>query len=503
MLNFIDNFLDRITMYRLMLYFLIVLIVVAVVYSFLGILPFSPLDLISSTLFLLVVSLISNKIFSVVFEAPTNVESVYISALILALIITPAQNFQGIMFLFWAALLMTASKYILAINKKHIFNPVAIAVVLTAIGLNQSAGWWVGEAWMMPFVIVGGLLIAKKIQKEDMLFVFLITAIIVVMGFTYLRGGNIMISLNSIFLSSSLFFFMFVMLTEPLTTPPQKNMQIIYGILVGILFAPQIHLAGIYSTPEIALVIGNVFSYLVSPKQKLLLTLKDKLQVGADTIDFTFTPDQKLSFSPGQYMEWTFPHDGVDSRGNRRYFTIASSPTEEMVKLGVKFYPNGSSYKRNLVSMNQGKKIVASQLAGSFVLPKDVNKKIVFIAGGIGITPFRSMIKYLLDTKQKRNITLLYSNKIKSEIMYADIFDKVSQLGIKTVYTLTGETPVNWRGRIGRIDAKMILAEIPDWKERYFYLSGPHIMVAAFEKVLKDMGVSQNQIKIDFFPGFV
>jgi glycine betaine catabolism B len=87
--------------------------------------------------------------------------------------------------------------------------------------------------------------------------------------------------------------------------------------------------------------------------------------------------------------------------------------------------------------------------------------------------------------------------------LFSDIFDKVSQLGIKTVYMLTGETPVNWKGRTGRINAKAISEEIPDWKERYFYLSGPHIMISAFEQILKNIGVRSNSIKIDFFPGFV
>jgi len=306
--------------------------------------------------------------------------------------------------------------------------------------------------------------------------------------------------------SSSLFFFAFTMLTEPLTMPPTKRLQSIYGALVGVLFTPHFHIGSFFTTPEIALAIGNVFSYLVSPKGKLITRVHEKVQTTPGMVDFVFVPDKKIRFAPGQYMEWTLPHKDPDSRGNRRYFTIASSPTEDTLRLGVKFYANGSSFKKALLTMDPKALIVGGQLGGDFVLPKDERKKLVFIAGGIGITPFRSIIKYLIDLKQKRSIVLLYANKTADEIIYKDIFTEAEkELGLKTVYTLTDKDkiPANWKGEIGRIDAAMIARQVPDYKERTFYLSGPHAMVVAYEDVLKIMDVPGSQIKKDFFPGLV
>jgi ferredoxin-NADP reductase len=223
-------------------------------------------------------------------------------------------------------------------------------------------------------------------------------------------------------------------------------------------------------------------------------------------LDFLIPQKKKLAFLPGQYMEWTLPHKNPDSRGNRRYFTIASSPTEDVLRLGVKFYPNGSSYKKAMATLDTQTPIVGAQLSGEFTLPKDINQKLVFIAGGIGITPFRSMMKYLIDVKQVRPIVLFYVNKRLEEIVYLDVFNQArDQLGIKTVYTLTDPAaiPADWQGKVGRIDAAMIMQDVPDFKERIFYLSGPHAMVTAYEATLKSMGVPQKQIKIDFFPGFV
>lgn len=204
-------------------------------------------------------------------------------------------------------------------------------------------------------------------------------------------------------------------------------------------------------------------------------------------------------------MEWTLQHPHTDSRGNRRYFTIASSPTESLLHLGVKFYPNGSSFKKALISLDNKKSIVAGQLAGDFALPDNRQEKLVFMAGGIGITPFRSMIKYCVDTKQQRNIVLLYANKEMSEIMYSDVFEEARAFGIQTFYTLTDRNsiPANWQGEVGRVTATMIQKVVPDFAERTFYLSGPHAMVEANEEILQHMGVHKHKIKKDFFPGYV
>ncbi len=505
MIKLIDNFLNNITMYRLVLYYLVFLIAATIVLSFLKNLPFDPVSLIFTTTFILAVSYLTNLIFAKVFTVPTNIESVYISALILSLIISPLQTFSDLSILIWAPILAMSSKYIFAIGKKHLFNPAALAVMLTAVFLNESASWWVGNIAMLPFVLMGGILIVRKTRRFSLIFSFFITLILVVSGLTLFNGGNAFMTLQKTITVSPILFFAFVMLTEPLTIPPTKILQITYGAFVGFLFAPQIHIGSFYTTPESALVIGNIFSYLVSPKKKLILSLKNRIQLAPDIFNFTFSSGQKLSFSPGQYLEWTLAHSNPDNRGIRRYFTIASSPTEQELMIGVKFYEKSSSFKKALLLMQQNDEIVASNLRGEFTLPKDPNKKFVFIAGGIGITPFRSMIKYLLDTDQTRSIVLLYSNKFISDIVYKDVFDLAQkQFGLKIIYTLTevNNIPPNWNSYRGFINKDIIEKEIPDYKERYFYLSGPNSMVSAFQVTLKKMGITNDHIKTDFFPGF-
>jgi ferredoxin-NADP reductase/Na+-translocating ferredoxin:NAD+ oxidoreductase RnfD subunit len=504
MIGFIDRRLNQITMYRLVLYYLIFLLGVATLFAWAGILPYDPFALLLSIGVELAACAITNAIFARAFGVPANTESVYISALILALIITPLQSTHDLWFLGWSAVLAMASKYILAINRKHLFNPAAFAVALTYLTINQSASWWVGDAAMLPFVLIGGLLIVRKIRRFSLVVSFLLAALATILALSFLSHAPLIATLQQTLVYSPLIFFAFVILTEPLTAPPARRSQIYYGMLVGVLFAPQFHIGSFYTTPELAILIGNLFAYLVSPKAAFMLRLKEKVQLAPDIYDFIFVPTRKFAFAPGQYMEWTLGHHEPDSRGNRRYFTLASSPTEDTLRLGVKFYEHSSSFKSALLALDQHSEIVAAQVAGDFVLPSDPQQKCVFIAGGIGITPFRSMITYLLDTHQRRPIVVFYANRTASDIVYKDVFDRAQrELGIKTIYTISDKrTPLPaWEAQVGYLSPQLIKDEVPDYLDCVFYISGPPAMVESFKAALRQIHVRSSQIKTDFFAG--
>ena len=500
-------------MYRLVLYYLTALIIIAGIFGAFGILPYSPIALAFSTAVLVAVSFITNELFARMFKAQPNVESVYITAFILALIIAPITpgNLVGTAFLIWAGVWAMASKYILAANKKHAFNPAAFAVALTALTIGQSATWWVGgNLPLMAFVIVGGLLVTRKIRRFDLVISFFAAAAVSIIVTS--TSGNPMTSLSAAVLHAPLFFFAFVMLTEPLTTPPTRAGRVTYGILVGLMFAPTVHIGPAYSTPELALLLGNIFAYVISPKSKYVMKLKEKQGVGGGIYYLVFTSDSPLKFRPGQYMEWTLAHQKSDSRGNRRYFTIASSPTERDLRLGIRFTENGSSFKKRMLAMQHGDEIVGGQLAGDFTLPRNAKKKLAFIAGGIGITPFRSMIKAASDRDEKRDIILLYSSRTADDIAYRDIFDEATQkIGLRTIYAITDSTsPLQISNNqypttslhSGRIDENLIRREIPDYRERTFYVSGTQSLVDGMTTLLHNLAVPRAQIKTDFFPGF-
>lgn len=500
-LDKVDRFLDRITMYRLVFQLLVILYFISLVFSFFDLIPFSPLDLLVSGAVFLGSCAVSNKIFSRIFNAPTNLESAYITALILTLIVSPSASLNDIWQIFLIGVLAMASKYILTFNRKHIFNPAVMAVVIAAIIGFQSASWWIGNYYMAPFILIAGILIVRKIRFKYLVLAFLCTYLVIAIGLGIISGADPLGFSEQILFNSYLLFFAFIMLTEPLTLPPTRKFKIFYGILVGVLSVPQLSFGSVYLMPEHALIIGNVFSFILSSRQKLILEIKSRKKLSKYAMELVFSPVKKFNYKPGQYMEWTLPHKKPDARGVRRFFTIASSPTEENIRLGINFAgEEGSTYKKYLEKFEG--RIVASNLDGEFVLPNDRSKKIAFIAGGIGITPIRSIVKYLLDKDEKRDIVLIYSNSTEDELTYKEVFDDASKkLGTKVVYTLTKDTPLGWKGRKGRVDEDMIKAEIPDYKKRIFYVSGSQPLVSKMKENLRQLGVSEHFIKTDYFPG--
>jgi glycine betaine catabolism B len=505
MLRALDNLLNRITMYRLVLYYLIFLLAAALLLTLGGILKYDVFAFLFSTAFLLAVSLAVNWLFAKVFKVAANVESAYISALILALIITPIHSMNDLWFLGWAAVLSTASKYILAINRKHLFNPAALAVAITYFSLNRSASWWVGSGPMLAFVLLGGILVVRRISRWDLVLAFLLTSAAASLVLGLFTGGNPLTALQQVLLSSPLFFFGFVILTEPHTTPPTRPGRIGYGVLVGLLFTPQLSIGKFFITPELAILMGNLFSYTtINPKKRVVLTLKEKNRIAPDIYDFVFSHARHLDFTPGQYMEWTLGHDHPDARGNRRYFTLASAPTEKNLRVGVKINQHSSTFKRALLEMSSGDEIIAEQVTGDFVLPKDPRQKCVFIAGGVGVTPFRSMVKYLLDTRQPRPMVLFYAAPTLDELVYRDIFERAKHdLGLQVIYTLTdpAQVPPNWSGAVGRITPALIKSCVPDYGGCIYYLSGPRGMVDSFKDSLARMDIPRERVRTDFFAG--
>ncbi len=503
MLRLIDDFLNHTTMYRLVLYYTGILLAYDFALGLGGLSPHDPAELTFSLTIICICCWVINKGFSELFRIPANTESIWITALIIALIMPPvaSHDWTGIAGLAAASAVGTASKFILALNRKHIVNPVAVGVVFSAYVLDSPATWWVGgSVYLLPVVLIGGLLILRKLQRFGM-FVAYVAAQLAVLALTADVSQYPQL-LNETFLSSPLLFLGFAMLTEPLTAPTAKWPAIWFGVLVGVLSAPPIHFGDFYFSPELALLVGNAFAWAMNSKQRYRLVLHRVERTAAGCYDYVFHSDKPLAHKPGQYIDWTMDVAKADSRGNRRTFTIASAPGENVVRLGVKFYPYPSAYKEAMLRMRPGQVVYGAQLAGDFVLPENT-EKLAFIAGGIGITPFRSMIRHMLEEHDQRDVTLFYGNNSADEISYSELFTEATRrLNLKTVYTVADSTSAKGPFHRGFIDASLIAREMPDYMERLFYISGPRSMVLSFRKILAELGIHRSRIKTDYFPGF-
>jgi ferredoxin-NADP reductase/Na+-translocating ferredoxin:NAD+ oxidoreductase RnfD subunit len=482
-----------------MLYYLIFLVAVVSILSFIRLLPYNGLDILGNAVYLSFVCWITNKILAKIQKVQTNPESALISGLILSLIFGPTNFFT--LSSFWIPALIgtaaMASKYLIVWRGRHIFNPVAFGALASALILNHGASWWVGGLSIAPFILIGGFLILKKIRRFEIVGAFLISMTLLMVVITIFDGEPfdlfVWLQGQATFLFvSPLAFFAMVMLVEPLTSPFKRSHQIAYAILVSLSFYL---LGNVAPYPlEASLLIGNIFAYIVNGSFRQVFTLRKIEKLSQDVIGFWFEPWKKFEFKPGQFLEWTLSHQHPDIRGIRRFFTIASSPLEDLVLLASKFYEKPSTFKQALIKLEPGDEIIAADLEGEFTLPNNLDTKLVFIAGGIGITPFRAMIKWILHNKEHRDVILLFSNKTKEDIVFEDIFKKAEQFGLKTIYINTDKN--------GHNDEKFINEKVPDFKERTFYISGPEPMVEIFEKMLGKMGLKKSQVKRDYFPGY-
>jgi ferredoxin-NADP reductase len=484
-IGFIDKINDRLTSYRLMLYFLLALLGWGVIGSFFNQVAYNWHEIIISAVWLMAVCWTANKLISRFLDIPSNKESDLITGAILALILTPPTTFRDFALLAAAGIGAMAAKYVIAVYKSHIFNPAAAGAFIAGEVFHKYASWWVGTKFMVPVLIIGGILVLRKMKRFMLVGVFLAVYILYLIYGTK-TGGNLHFLWQEI-VSTPVLFFAVVMLIEPLTSPSLPSRYLPYALIVGVLYS--VTRLGI--SPEEALLIGNIFAFLVAANRRYEMVFRRRLQEADGIYSYQFSMPKGFKFRAGQYMEWTIAHNRTDSRGNRRYFTLSSSPSEPGVMLTVKMPPERpSAFKQGLAKLRPGDIVLASDLSGTFTLPKDSSKKLAFLAGGVGITPFRSMVKFMIDSEQQRDATLIYSATGEAEFSFKDIFKKASGAGLKTFY----ET--------GRLDGTKISRLLPDYKNRRFYISGPYGFVHAMESTLLRLGVRSSDIVTDYFPGY-
>lgn len=496
----VDNLLDCLTSYRLALYSLLAFVGWAIVASWLGEVAFRWYEILASASWLVAVCYITNSAFSRFWNIPRNKESGLITALILALILTPAHDLGDYLILATAGALAMLSKYLLVYGKRHIFNPAALGAFAVAQLFDYHPSWWVGVAILAPLVFAAGQLILRKMKRYLMVSIFMVVYLGYLIANFMLKdqSGQLLHIVWLGLTATPVLFFAYIMFTEPSTSPHKLSQAMPYAVLIAALYS----VTSLRIAPEEALLIGNTFAFIMSPSRRLELALVKKKQEAKDIYSYVFGGQKNLSFQAGQYLEWTLPIAKTDSRGNRRYFTISSSPTENNLMFTIKEPTPRSSFKTGLDHLKPGDKMVAYQLEGSFVLPKNKNQRLAFIAGGIGVTPFRSITKYLIDSNQSRDIVLLYSANNAREFAFTNLFDGAKEAGVATHYALSADPPANWDGLVGPLDGRMIKKAVTDYKERTFYVSGPYGFVTAAREALLKMGLPESKIITDYFPGY-
>ncbi len=242
----------------------------------------------------------------------------------------------------------------------------------------------------------------------------------------------------------------------------------------------------------------------IAPQEFYLPFLK-KEKVAKDTYAFYFDRSfRPFEFLPGQHVRVTLPIEHPDARGNSRLFSIASSPLEKKFSLIVTKIIQ-SSFKQALLQLIPGQKVHFLGPLGMFYLKEEIHSSHVFLAGGIGITPFLSMIPYAVEKKLTITIVLLASFSTMNDIIFYDRLTALARNNpyIKIVYALTHpKESESWSGEIGRISKENIKKHVPEYEKALYYIVGPPAMVTAMIEIVKNMEIPKEQILRESFVGY-
>jgi len=239
---------------------------------------------------------------------------------------------------------------------------------------------------------------------------------------------------------------------------------------------------------------------------KFATKLVERIEVAEGTMAFAFERPADFSFTAGQFLTVTLPNPPYnDAKGNRRTFSIASAP-QEVERLQITTRMTGSALKRSLAEATLGTPVELFGPAGSFTLHKGSSMPAVFIAGGIGITPFRSMIHDVFARRLPYQITLIYSNRNPEGAAFHDEFLRIAEAHTKFKYVPTmthaDQSRQPWNGLRRYVNADFLREHIGDIMTPMFYIAGPPGMVAGIAKAVIEAGTDSARVRSEKFDGY-
>jgi ferredoxin-NADP reductase len=238
---------------------------------------------------------------------------------------------------------------------------------------------------------------------------------------------------------------------------------------------------------------------------KYISKLLERKEIAEETMEFHFSKPEGFNYKPGKHIEITLINPPeTDEEGNSRVFSLVSAPYEPNLIVATRM--RDSAFKRVLKTMPLESEVYIEGPYGSLILHSDSSKPAVFIAGGIGITPFMSMIRYATKENLPHKIFLFYSNRRPEDTAYLEELQQKEKenpnFRLIATMTQTENSKLPWHGETGYISEAMIKKYVEDITRPIYYLAGPPGMVSAMREILVKMGVIEDNIRTEEFGGY-
>jgi len=233
--------------------------------------------------------------------------------------------------------------------------------------------------------------------------------------------------------------------------------------------------------------------------------LKDRKEVAEGTMAFQFEKPSGWTFKAGQYLDMTLldPPE-TDSEGNVRSFSIASAPHEETLMVATRM--RDTAFKRVLKTAPIGTPVRIEGPSGDLILQNDSTRAAVFLAGGIGITPFRSIVHWAAKEKLPQRVFLFYSNRRPEDAPFLVELQSLEKDNpkYKLIASMTEmeKSHQPWNGEIGLINQKMLGRHLKDAASPIYYIAGPPAMVKGLQEMLREAKIKDDDIRAEEFAGY-
>ena len=233
--------------------------------------------------------------------------------------------------------------------------------------------------------------------------------------------------------------------------------------------------------------------------------LLNRADAAEGTMAFQFEKPPGFDFKPGQSVDVTLLNPPeTDSEGNVRTFSIASAPFEDQLMFATRI--RDTAFKRSLKKMPLGTAVKMDAAMGSFTLHKNSAKPAVFLAGGIGITPFSSIVRQADHDHAPHKLYLFYSNRRLEDAPFIDVLQNLEKTNpnFRFVATMTDTPPSKktWNGETARINKEMLSKYLNDLQGPIYYIAGPPAMVSGMREMLVASDVDEDDIRTDEFAGY-
>ncbi len=233
--------------------------------------------------------------------------------------------------------------------------------------------------------------------------------------------------------------------------------------------------------------------------------LTSRKEVAVDTMAFGFQRPPGFDFKAGQFTNITLSNPRqTDEGGNTRTFSIASPPHENELVFATRM--RGTAFKRSLMEMPLGTEVNIAPAMGSFTLHENPAKAAVFLAGGIGITPFLSIVRQAHKECLKQELYLFYSNRRPEDAAFLEILSTLEKTNpyFRFIGTMTKtSTSENvWRGETGSIDREKLSRYLPSLRGPIYYIAGPRALVVGMRQILAESGVDDDHVQSEDFDGY-